>query len=573
VLKKFPFNQLALNEGAEVVLELSATDLDGDSLRFSAQNLPAFCRLTDNRDSTGTLRIAPGFNNAGNYPNLTIIVTDNGVPNLSDSDAFSLTIVNVTPALACSVDIIEPTEGALICGDTAQVCLKKSVTGGAPPISSVCEINGIAVKDSCAKVPLVNGSNTLIAKCTFTDAQGVVCTSTDTVKVFANVIKCALTITTPADSVFICASSINVAGNITSSGSFGPFTSVCTINGSPAVSDGITFSGTVNLTPGYNKIIAACTITDTLFCSATCRDTVTVFSDPTPATATLNFDNLPVITGEIVDAESGIAQVEIIEATNRTVNIAPFTAGDKKVTFTSDKIDPNKRSSFTLRVTNVAGCVSIVDPVYVKVTAARGVYDLSFDLLETDRFLFVKNNGLQKIRFLLNGHGVTLEANANGSEGNLQYLPSYGIRSLDLTKFMLRGENYVDILCTGAAGSSAELLFSDVFVPDGVTSGIEDQEAKNTALPATFALGMNFPNPFNPETAISFAVPAGWTAPVTLRLFNVQGQLVRTLVEGVMPPGQHHILWNGKDERGQTVATGIYLYQIISGDYRMCARC
>ena len=119
-----------------------------------------------------------------------------------------------------------------------------------------------------------------------------------------------------------------------------------------------------------------------------------------------------------------------------------------------------------------------------------------------------------------------------------------------------------------AAGSSAELLFSDILVPDGTISGVEQKEQSDTALPASFALGSNFPNPFNPETKISFEVPAGWTAPVTLRLFNVQGQLVRTLLEGVMTPGQHSVLWNGKDERGQHVASGVYLYQVISGDYR-----
>jgi hypothetical protein len=117
-------------------------------------------------------------------------------------------------------------------------------------------------------------------------------------------------------------------------------------------------------------------------------------------------------------------------------------------------------------------------------------------------------------------------------------------------------------------GSTAELLFSDILVADGVTTGVEERKAEVAALPTTFALGPNFPNPFNPETKISFEVPAGWTAPVTLRIFNLQGQLIATLVEGVMPPGMHNIVWNGKDQFGQTVSTGVYLYQIVSGDYR-----
>ncbi len=569
VLKKFTFDVIGLSEGSVGVLDsITATDPDGDSLKFSAQNLPGFCQLTDNRNGLARLRIVPGFNDAGNYPNVTIIVTDNGAPKLSDSDSFNLIVTDSTPGLVCNVEITAPANGTSICGDSVQVCLRAGAVGGAPPLTSVREVNGIAVKDSCVKVALVNGNNTLIAKCTFTDAQGAICTSFDTVTVLANIIKSQLTLTAPEDSAFICANSITVTGTLVRTGGVAPFTDVFTINGNPA-GTGSPLSATVSLAPGYNRIIAACVTTDNSGCSVTARDTVVVFSDPTAATATLNFDNLPIITGEVLDAESGIAKVDVIEATNRVVTVDAFTVGDHQVTFSSDKIDPNKRSSFTLRVTNRAGCESIVDPVYVKVTAARGVYDLSFDLLQTDRYLFVRNAGLQKIRFLINGQGVTLEAqNRTGSEGSLHYMPAHGLRSIDLSRFMLIGENYVDIVCSGAAGSSAELLFSDVFVPDAAPTGSDDKAADHTALPTTFALGLNFPNPFNPETAISFDVPAGWAAPVTLRIYNVQGQVIRTLAEGVMPPGRHNILWNGKDRFGQTVSTGIYLYQIISGDYR-----
>jgi hypothetical protein len=570
VLTDFSFDRLELNEGTTTEVELSAADPDGDSLKFSAQNLPAFCQLTDNRDGTGKLRIAPGFTDAGSYPNVTIVATDNGVPNLSDSDAFNLVIIDAVPGLSCSVEITEPANGSLICGDTVQVCLKARAVGGAPPITSVCAVNGVAVKDSCVKVPLVNGNNMLVATCTFTDALGTTCTSFDTVNVTASIIKSQLVITTPKDSTFICANTISVTGTITRTGGVPPFTSVCTINGTPADSSGGVFGGMVSLAPGYNNIIAACATTDSRGCSVTVRDTVVVFSDPAPATATLDFDDLPIISGELLDPESGIAKVEIVESTNRIVTIDPFALGANRVTFSSDKIDINKRSSFTLKVTNRAGCESIVDPVYVKVTAVRGVYDLTFDLLETDRYLFVKNDGLNKIRFLINGKGVTLEAHANriSSEGSLHYMPAHGLRSIDLSTFMRNGENYVDIVCSGPAGSTAELLFSDILVPDGAATGAEGRETEVAALPTTFTLGANFPNPFNPETKISFEVPAGWTAPVTLRIFNVQGQLIRTLVEGVMPPGQHNILWNGKDNFGQTVSTGLYLYQIVSVDYR-----
>ena len=87
------------------------------------------------------------------------------------------------------------------------------------------------------------------------------------------------------------------------------------------------------------------------------------------------------------------------------------------------------------------------------------------------------------------------------------------------------------------------------------------------SLPTEFGLAQNFPNPFNPETTISFEVQAAWSAPVTLHIFNVQGQLVKTLVNSMMQPGAHTVIWNGKDSTDEPVSSGVYFYQIMSGNF------
>jgi hypothetical protein len=48
----------------------------------------------------------------------------------------------------------------------------------------------------------------------------------------------------------------------------------------------------------------------------------------------------------------------------------------------------------------------------------------------------------------------------------------------------------------------------------------------------------------------------------------VQGQLIQTLVDGVMPPGRHEVVWNGRDANGQPAATGMYFYQLLSGEVK-----
>lgn len=81
--------------------------------------------------------------------------------------------------------------------------------------------------------------------------------------------------------------------------------------------------------------------------------------------------------------------------------------------------------------------------------------------------------------------------------------------------------------------------------------------------PAVFALSQNVPNPFNPSTSITFAVPSAGM--VTLSIHNVLGQEVRTLVNGRMVSGSHSVVWNGLDDSGRRVTSGVYFYRLQAG--------
>lgn len=80
--------------------------------------------------------------------------------------------------------------------------------------------------------------------------------------------------------------------------------------------------------------------------------------------------------------------------------------------------------------------------------------------------------------------------------------------------------------------------------------------------PATLSC-CNYPNPFNPETTISFEIPK--TDNVSLQIYNLKGQLIRTLVNDYLPAGKQSIVWNGTDNNNQPVASGVYLYKIKTG--------
>jgi hypothetical protein len=83
-------------------------------------------------------------------------------------------------------------------------------------------------------------------------------------------------------------------------------------------------------------------------------------------------------------------------------------------------------------------------------------------------------------------------------------------------------------------------------------------------IPESFHLAQNYPNPFNPSTNIEFDLPS--RAHVTLEIFNVLGQKVRTLIDEDRAAGPYRVIWDGTDDANHSVSTGVYLYRLKTGD-------
>ncbi|MBN2290569.1 MAG: hypothetical protein JXQ83_14640 [Candidatus Glassbacteria bacterium] len=87
-------------------------------------------------------------------------------------------------------------------------------------------------------------------------------------------------------------------------------------------------------------------------------------------------------------------------------------------------------------------------------------------------------------------------------------------------------------------------------------------------LPEAVSLSQNTPNPFNPTTEIAYLLPQGVSPlQVTIQVFDLRNQLVCTLVDGLREPGRYSVFWDGTDEEGTAVASGIYLYRLSAGKY------
>ena len=83
--------------------------------------------------------------------------------------------------------------------------------------------------------------------------------------------------------------------------------------------------------------------------------------------------------------------------------------------------------------------------------------------------------------------------------------------------------------------------------------------------PLVFSLDQNYPNPFNPTTTIAFSIAK--KGPVKMQLFDIDGRLVKTLVDEEMAPGQYKVVWNGENRSGSTVASGVYFVRLRAASF------
>lgn len=106
-------------------------------------------------------------------------------------------------------------------------------------------------------------------------------------------------------------------------------------------------------------------------------------------------------------------------------------------------------------------------------------------------------------------------------------------------------------------------------------TNIDENQSKNSieshqSLPTEFGLSQNYPNPFNPTTTINFQIPRLndlQEIPTYLQIFDIRGKLVKTLLDEKLSPGYYSYIWNGLNDYGEQISSGIYFYKIRAGDF------
>ena len=125
----------------------------------------------------------------------------------------------------------------------------------------------------------------------------------------------------------------------------------------------------------------------------------------------------------------------------------------------------------------------------------------------------------------------------------------------------VNGDGATDLVVLGRSMEGGDGAF--VFLNQGVPATAI--AAETTTTPTAFALGANYPNPFNPATTIPVSVAAG-DGDVDLTIYNVLGQPVRHVWTGPLAAGEHRLAWDGRDAQGQPVAAGVYVVRLHQGN-------
>ncbi|MCK4427043.1 MAG: S8 family serine peptidase [candidate division Zixibacteria bacterium] len=208
----------------------------------------------------------------------------------------------------------------------------------------------------------------------------------------------------------------------------------------------------------------------------------------------------------------------------------------------------------------------------------------SFNFMtQIDNSLWLYDGFTEEEKYLLLSGGLV--TNSDGEEKDWSQITSCGPFSLApqesvVVAFAVVGGEGLDEFQTNVVSAKGKYL--------SIATNIENEDDKNR-LPEDFYLGQNFPNPFNPTTAIPFElrveskklrVPrpsernekfftrrTQETSSIytSLKIYNIRGQLVKTIFEGSLPAGRYEVMWDGKDESGAEVSSGVYLYRLKTG--------
>ncbi len=157
--------------------------------------------------------------------------------------------------------------------------------------------------------------------------------------------------------------------------------------------------------------------------------------------------------------------------------------------------------------------------------------------------------------------GFVLSQNGNNLPMDYAYQVEAGVTELFTLSYT--AGNTVTSFTSELVISTNDPALPNLNIPISLQSGVANDDPFVT--PVATALNRNYPNPFNPETTIRYALKE--TSRVKISIYNLKGQLIRSLVDDSKAAGNYSVIWNGKDDRGASVSSGIYFYRMEANNF------
>jgi hypothetical protein len=218
----------------------------------------------------------------------------------------------------------------------------------------------------------------------------------------------------------------------------------------------------------------------------------------------------------------------------------------------------NSAVSATISIDDIAGVAGDIIRVPLMIDNPEGISAFGFDLSYPADLLTFKSIS----RTAITNDWVALDGNA--TESNQIKVGGFHTDAISTNKAAAIAE----IIFVVKEGATSEGLLditntTDDFAQAHINSGAFSND-KSISTPSVYKLDQNFPNPFNMDTEFSFQLPAAVN--VKFSIYNISGQKIRTLINVHMEAGTHKTHWDGRDDYGQDMASGIYVYKLETAD-------
>jgi hypothetical protein len=199
--------------------------------------------------------------------------------------------------------------------------------------------------------------------------------------------------------------------------------------------------------------------------------------------------------------------------------------------------------------------ISEIDPVDLPITTSDNII-AAFSVNVTDNFM--------KGIFMPFTKSIAFNLSYNQSELSVG---KYDNKNLQVKYLSDDNELYdvsnAKIDYTTKTAAFSQNLLNGTYVIEA-TEPAKVTSLEETSIPEKFSLNQNYPNPFNPETIISFDLPEKGSAKLTI--YNILGSEIRSLINSEFDKGTFSVTWNGKDNHGKDVASGVYIYKLEFGN-------